>query len=82
MVTNEWEWKVIIVYIFLAIVYRCGHCMNLAPVWKRFGRDLKGWSQVVQVGAVNCADPQNTDLCHTYEIMSYPMLKFFWVNTR
>lgn len=36
-----------------------------------------GWSKVVKVGAVDCANELNTPLCRDYEILGYPTLRYF-----
>ncbi|ELU06152.1 hypothetical protein CAPTEDRAFT_227524, partial [Capitella teleta] len=58
----------------------CGHCQRLAPVWKEFGRDVRGWTRVLRVGAVACSDAANAQLCRDYEVWGFPTVKFFPPN--
>ena len=51
---------------------QCGHCHDLAPVWRRVARLLNG---IVRIGAVNCQD--EFVLCRQQNIHSYPSLKFY-----
>lgn len=39
-----------------------------------------GWTNVVQVGVVDCADDLNTELCRQQDIIMYPSIKNFWIN--
>ncbi|XP_037093582.1 LOW QUALITY PROTEIN: dnaJ homolog subfamily C member 10-like [Pollicipes pollicipes] len=50
----------------------CGHCHDLAPVWRRVARELEN---VVRVGAVNCAEEWS--LCRQENIFSYPSLVLY-----
>lgn len=58
----------------------CGHCRKFAPVWKQFAEDLKDWKDIVHIVAVDCSHDANNGLCRTYEIMSYPTVKYFSPN--
>merc|ERR1711879_447940 len=51
----------------------CGHCKNLAPQWERAAASLEG---VVGVGAVNCDEDKNKQLCGQYGIQGFPTIKF------
>lgn len=55
----------------------CGHCHRFSPVWKQFALDIYGWKDVITVGAVDCSNPLNTPLCRDFEIMHYPLVKYF-----
>ncbi|CAG9761782.1 unnamed protein product [Ceutorhynchus assimilis] len=55
----------------------CGFCQRFAPGWKEFATDVKTWQDLVAVAALNCAHEHNYALCREYEIMSYPMLKYY-----
>lgn len=55
----------------------CGHCHRFSPVWKQFSLDISGWKDVISVAAVDCSNPVNTPLCREYEVMFYPMVKYF-----
>lgn len=59
----------------------CGHCRKFAPVWKQFAEDLKDWKDIVNIVAVDCSNDANNGLCRTYEIMSYPTVKYFSPNS-
>ncbi|OAD58661.1 Sulfhydryl oxidase 1, partial [Eufriesea mexicana] len=58
----------------------CGYCFRFAPVWKDFANDIYAWKDIVVVAAIDCADDENNPICREYEIMHYPMLKYFSVN--
>ncbi|PSN30415.1 hypothetical protein C0J52_25442 [Blattella germanica] len=60
----------------------CGFCHRFAPVWKTLASDIYDWRDVVTVAAVDCANDDNNPLCREYEIMLYPMLKFFPANSK
>ena len=36
-----------------------------------------GWSSVMRLAAIDCAQDENVATCRDYEIMGYPSLKFF-----
>jgi len=55
----------------------CGHCHRFAPVWKEFPLDIYGWKNVVEIGAIDCSNDNNTPLCRDYDILYYPQLKYF-----
>ncbi|CAH0547791.1 unnamed protein product [Brassicogethes aeneus] len=55
----------------------CGFCQRFAPSWKEFATDVRGWKDVVRVGAIDCANDENNPLCREFEIMGYPTLKYF-----
>ncbi|KAL8559832.1 hypothetical protein ACOMHN_030168 [Nucella lapillus] len=52
----------------------CGHCIHFAPTWKSFASDVKGWRQVVSVGAVDCSTGENLKVCRRFNIVSYPAI--------
>ncbi|XP_033335127.2 sulfhydryl oxidase 1 isoform X1 [Megalopta genalis] len=58
----------------------CGFCFRFAPLWKAFANDVYAWKDIVVVAAIDCADDGNNPICREYEIMHYPMLKYFSVN--
>ncbi|KOC60182.1 Sulfhydryl oxidase 1 [Habropoda laboriosa] len=58
----------------------CGFCLRFAPVWKDFANNIYAWKDIVVVAAIDCADDDNNPICREYEIMHYPMLKYFSVN--
>uniref|UniRef100_A0A8C6Y7K3 Sulfhydryl oxidase n=1 Tax=Naja naja TaxID=35670 RepID=A0A8C6Y7K3_NAJNA len=55
----------------------CGHCKAFAPVWKGLANDLKDWRPAVMLGAIDCADFSNKNICYKFGIKSYPTVKFF-----
>ena len=58
----------------------CGFCQRFAPSWKALASDLRGWKDLIRVGAIDCTNPDNTPLCRDFEIMSYPTLRYFHEN--
>jgi len=42
--------------------------------------NVLAWSDIVVVSAIDCADDDNNPICREYEIMHYPMLKYFSIN--
>lgn len=58
----------------------CGHCARFAPIWKQFAGDLRHWSSVVQVIALDCAVEENTSVCRQYEVEMYPSVRLFPPN--
>lgn len=64
---------------FLVVFYAdwCGHCIAFAPKYKQLARDIILWKEVVQLAAVNCADPKNLPLCRDQQVLSYPYVKYF-----
>lgn len=58
----------------------CGFCQRYAPTWKAFATDIYPWRDIVVIAAIDCADDDNNPICREYEIMHYPMLKYFSVN--
>ncbi|XP_033345405.1 sulfhydryl oxidase 1-like [Bombus vosnesenskii] len=58
----------------------CGYCLRFAPLWKDFANDIYAWKDIVVIAAIDCADDDNNPICREYEIMHYPMLKYFSVN--
>ncbi|XP_014474182.1 PREDICTED: sulfhydryl oxidase 2-like [Dinoponera quadriceps] len=58
----------------------CGFCYRFAPSWKALASDILSWNDIVVVAAIDCADDENNPICRDYEIMHYPMLKYFSVN--
>ncbi|RZC37276.1 Evr1 Alr and/or Thioredoxin domain containing protein [Asbolus verrucosus] len=58
----------------------CGFCQRFAPSWKALGTDVKGWSDLVKIAALDCSVDDNTPICREYEIMAYPTLRYFHEN--
>lgn len=64
---------------FLVVFYAdwCGHCIAFAPKYKKLARDIVLWKEVIQLAAVNCADPKNLAVCRDQQVLSYPYVKYF-----
>lgn len=60
----------------------CGHCHKFVPIYKTFAADVYNWRDVVMVGAVDCSNDTNNQLCRDYEIMFYPSIKTFPMCSR
>lgn len=58
----------------------CGFCQRFAPSWKALASDIKGWRDMIKVGAIDCSDDDNSPICRDFEIMSYPTLKYYHEN--
>lgn len=69
-------------YAFLVEFYNswCGFCQRFAPSWKALATDVKGWEDLVRVGALDCSVDENAPICREYEIMGYPTLRYFHEN--
>eukprot|EP01116_Phalansterium_solitarium_P024202 TRINITY_DN8796_c0_g1_i1.p1 TRINITY_DN8796_c0_g1~~TRINITY_DN8796_c0_g1_i1.p1 ORF type:complete len:429 (-),score=122.62 TRINITY_DN8796_c0_g1_i1:119-1405(-) len=52
----------------------CGHCKSLEPEYTKAAANLKG---IVKVGAVNCDEESNKQLCGQFGIQGFPTLKIF-----
>ncbi|KAF2071466.1 hypothetical protein CYY_007219 [Polysphondylium violaceum] len=52
----------------------CGHCKSLKPEYEKAAKNLKG---LVRVGAVNCDEQANKELCSNYQIQGFPTIKYF-----
>ncbi|XP_050519822.1 sulfhydryl oxidase 2-like [Daktulosphaira vitifoliae] len=55
----------------------CGHCIRFASTWKEFGLEVSDWSSYVQIGAIDCSDSKNSQICRDYEVMAYPTVRYF-----
>ncbi|KAJ8975173.1 hypothetical protein NQ317_011076 [Molorchus minor] len=58
----------------------CGFCQRFAPSWKALATDVKDWSDVVGIGALDCYNEENYPLCRDFEVMTYPTLRYFHEN--
>ncbi|VDM97243.1 unnamed protein product [Thelazia callipaeda] len=59
----------------------CGHCRAYAETYKSLAQDIQGWDSVVQVAAINCADPLNEVTCRANEVLFFPLIKYFPRNS-
>nr|XP_023030357.1 sulfhydryl oxidase 2-like [Leptinotarsa decemlineata] len=55
----------------------CGYCQRSAPIYKAFAVDVKNWNDLVGVGALDCANEENSPVCTYYGISKYPTFKYF-----
>ncbi|XP_060571223.1 sulfhydryl oxidase 2-like isoform X2 [Ruditapes philippinarum] len=55
----------------------CGHCIKFAPTWKEFAKKHEDWWPLLRVGAVNCADELNVELCRSFHIEGIPAFMLF-----
>ncbi|XP_072504594.1 sulfhydryl oxidase 1 isoform X2 [Notamacropus eugenii] len=55
----------------------CGHCIAFAPKWKALAKEVKDWSPVLKVAALDCAEEANSETCRNFGISAYPTVKFF-----
>ncbi|XP_044733959.1 sulfhydryl oxidase 2 isoform X2 [Chrysoperla carnea] len=58
----------------------CGHCQKFAPFWKSFALDVLDWTNFIKIGAIDCAQEDNTPVCRQFEIMGYPTVLYFHEN--
>ncbi|XP_037789545.1 sulfhydryl oxidase 2-like isoform X1 [Penaeus monodon] len=59
----------------------CGHCINFAPTWKLFAKDVWDWQHTIKVGVIDCSVDDAIPICREYEIMSYPSIQLFAART-
>uniref|UniRef100_A0AC35FVL1 Sulfhydryl oxidase n=1 Tax=Panagrolaimus sp. PS1159 TaxID=55785 RepID=A0AC35FVL1_9BILA len=55
----------------------CGHCRAFAPYYREFANLVSTWNQVTRVGAINCADAFNAQVCRDNGVAYFPMIKYF-----
>lgn len=55
----------------------CGFCQRFAPSWKDLATDVKKWKNFMRIGAIDCSDDDNTELCRKFDIMGFPTLRYF-----
>lgn len=53
----------------------CGHCRAFAPFYKAFAEDVRRWSPLVKVAAINCADAINDLVCRVNGVQYFPYMK-------
>jgi len=59
----------------------CGHCRDFAPFYTQFAEEVAFWGDVIKIGAIDCADWKNEDICSDYDIKGYPSVKYFAPHT-
>lgn len=52
----------------------CGHCKSFAPEYEKAAGNLKG---IVKVGAVDCDQNDNKELCGSFGVQGFPTVKVF-----
>ena len=52
----------------------CGYCKQLKPSIEKLAKNIKKKNLPIQVGIVNCDDPNNSLLCSEYEVTGFPTL--------
>ncbi|XP_004643521.2 sulfhydryl oxidase 1 [Octodon degus] len=60
----------------------CGHCIAFAPTWKALAEDVKGWSPVLKLAVLDCADETNNAVCRDFNILGFPSVRFFKAFTK
>ncbi|KAG5897427.1 hypothetical protein JTB14_032117 [Gonioctena quinquepunctata] len=55
----------------------CGYCQRSAPIYKAFATDVKDWSDIVGIGALDCAIEENAPVCTYFGVTKYPTFKYF-----
>ncbi|XP_065200754.1 sulfhydryl oxidase 2-like isoform X2 [Planococcus citri] len=55
----------------------CGHCIKFSPIWKQLAASIYNWRNVIVIGAIDCADEENTQLCRDYEATKKPTVRYF-----
>ncbi|XP_066947378.1 sulfhydryl oxidase 2-like isoform X2 [Macrobrachium rosenbergii] len=60
----------------------CGHCIQFAPTWKLFGKDIRDWQHTIKVGVIDCSVDENNGICREYEVMGYPTMRLFAARTK
>jgi len=60
----------IYLFVLLSQPFRCGHCKNLVPEYKKAAKALKG---IVKIGAVDMT--QHESLGQPYGVTGFPTIK-------
>ncbi|KAF4532124.1 hypothetical protein B566_EDAN004130 [Ephemera danica] len=60
----------------------CGFCQRFAPTWKDFAKSVNAWREVAKIAVVDCANFDNNPLCRNLEIMSYPTIRIFPIQSK
>ena len=56
----------------------CGYCRNLAPVFKRFAKEVAAWGDVIKVAVIDCGDRINAEtICQSANLSGYPTIKYY-----
>jgi thiol oxidase len=60
----------------------CGHCQRFSGPFKTFAKSIQPWKSWVRVGAIDCANVNNTDTCRDHNVSGFPTLKIFTAGTK
>lgn len=56
----------------------CGACQRFAAHWKDLAQKTRPWqAKVINIAAINCADPKNDNVCRDFNVEYYPTLRLF-----
>lgn len=53
----------------------CGHCKALKPTFADLGKEFKEDKSAIKVGAVDCSEKENQDICKKYGVSGYPSIQ-------
>lgn len=69
---------------WLVIFYRksCGHCISYSTTFEEFAISVTNWGWAVRLGAVDCENRANSNLCADHYIDSVPKLLYFSSGTK
>ncbi|KAM9324238.1 sulfhydryl oxidase 2 [Gastrophryne carolinensis] len=60
----------------------CGHCISYAATWQSLAQDVQDWHPAMKIGALNCANEENTAVCKDYGVHFYPTFRLFQAFTK
>ena len=55
----------------------CGSCQRAAPHWKLLSNETSLWKNVIRVAALDCALPENREICTRVDVKWYPTFRLF-----